>query len=104
MSHQDDFEREVTAYHEAGHAVIAYVLGYKPKSATIIPTRDANGTVKYQNPCAAFDSKLTCRTGRAGSWSTQFKSPSPDRTHSANIRSMRRVSIMGHSILSRSIS
>jgi ATP-dependent Zn protease len=38
-------QRAPTAYHEAGHVVIAYVLGYKPKAATIIPAGDAAGVV-----------------------------------------------------------
>jgi hypothetical protein len=50
MNHQEAFQREVTAYHEAGHAVIAYVLGYKLKSVTIIPTHDAHGMVQYLDP------------------------------------------------------
>jgi hypothetical protein len=40
----------MTAHHEAGHAVVASALGYKPMSATIIPTREDHGWVKYPNP------------------------------------------------------
>jgi hypothetical protein len=45
---------EATAYHEAGHAVIAYLLGYKPQSATIVPTVDAAGYVIHANPLHGF--------------------------------------------------
>ena len=45
---------EATAYHEAGHAVIAYLLGYKPQSATIVPTVDATGHVIHANPLHGF--------------------------------------------------
>lgn len=39
-----------SAYHEAGHAVIAYMFGYKPQAATIIPTIDTAGSVSHPNP------------------------------------------------------
>jgi hypothetical protein len=56
ITHQKALRREATAYHEAGHAVIAYVLGYKPKSVTIVPTHDANGSVAYPLHGIALDS------------------------------------------------
>jgi hypothetical protein len=42
--------REANAHHEAGHAVIAYALGYKPTSATIVPSRSVRGIVSLPNP------------------------------------------------------
>ena len=45
---------EATAYHEAGHAVVAYVLGYKPQSVTIVPTVDAAGHILQANPLYGF--------------------------------------------------
>jgi ATP-dependent Zn protease len=35
---------EYTAYHEAGHAVIAYRLGYGTKKVTIVPNRGTRGS------------------------------------------------------------
>lgn len=39
-------QREATAYHEAGHAVIAHVLGYKPELVTIVPEPGRHGAVR----------------------------------------------------------
>jgi hypothetical protein len=50
MNHGSNWRHEATAYHEAGHVVVTHALGYKPKSVTIIPTRDAHGIVHYPNP------------------------------------------------------
>jgi hypothetical protein len=41
---------EATAYHEAGHAVIAHALGYKPHSVTVVPTVDFHGHAVHSNP------------------------------------------------------
>jgi hypothetical protein len=45
---------EATAYHEAGHAVIAYVLGYRPQCVTIVPTADTAGHIIHTNPLHGF--------------------------------------------------
>ncbi|MFY9839299.1 MAG: hypothetical protein WAK55_23045 [Xanthobacteraceae bacterium] len=45
---------EATAYHEAGHAVVAYFLNYKPELVTIVPTVDAAGHVIHPNPLHGF--------------------------------------------------
>ena len=45
---------EATAYHEAGHAVIACVLGYRPQSVTIVPTVDTAGHIIHINPLHGF--------------------------------------------------
>ena len=45
---------EATAYHEAGHAVIAYMLGYRPQSVTIVPTVDWAGHIVHANPLYGF--------------------------------------------------
>jgi hypothetical protein len=50
MNHESNWQREATAYHEAGHVVVTHALGYKPKSVTIVPTRDAHGIMHYPNP------------------------------------------------------
>lgn len=39
MSHAEDWEREVAAYHEAGHAIIRLALGFKTKSPHDDPLR-----------------------------------------------------------------
>ncbi|MDE2283365.1 MAG: hypothetical protein KGK33_01970 [Hyphomicrobiales bacterium] len=49
---------EATAYHEAGHAVIAYALGYRPQSVTIVPTRDAAGHIVQDNPLHGFQNDI----------------------------------------------
>jgi hypothetical protein len=43
-------DRLATAYHEAGHAVIAYELGIPLQSVTIVPSEDAHGVVRHQDP------------------------------------------------------
>jgi hypothetical protein len=51
MTKRSKSQIEATAYHEAGHTVIAYLLGYKPQSATIVPTVDTAGhIVIHANP------------------------------------------------------
>jgi hypothetical protein len=40
MNHTDDWQREVTAYHQAGHAVIRYLLGFEPKSVKMSTIND----------------------------------------------------------------
>jgi ATP-dependent Zn protease len=42
--------REATAYHEAGHAVAAWTLGYRPTTATILAAGDSAGQVRHENP------------------------------------------------------
>ena len=54
MTQRRKSQIEATAYHEAGHAVIAYLLGYKPQSATIVPTVDAAGPLIHANPLYGF--------------------------------------------------
>jgi hypothetical protein len=50
--------REATAYHEAGHAVIALRVGFGPSSATIIPTRDSHGSVVHANPLRGINMEI----------------------------------------------
>ena len=55
MRKRSESQVEATAYHEAGHAVIAYLLGYKPQSVTIAPTFDTAGhLVIHGNPLHGF--------------------------------------------------
>jgi hypothetical protein len=49
---------EATAYHEAGHAVIAFLLGYRPQSVTIVPTFDTAGHIIQDNPLHGFQLDL----------------------------------------------
>jgi hypothetical protein len=41
---------EATAYHEAGHAVAAWRLGYRPISASITTPEDSVGEVSHESP------------------------------------------------------
>ncbi|MHC6156567.1 hypothetical protein ACVSQB_32925 [Bradyrhizobium elkanii] len=43
-------EREITAYHEAGHAVIAHALGVEVVCVTIIPFAGRNGITWHTLP------------------------------------------------------
>ena len=54
MPNRSASQVEATAYHEAGHAVIAYMLGYRPHSATIVPTFDTAGHIIHPNPLDGF--------------------------------------------------
>ena len=49
MSHSDE-QRETTAYHEAGHAVVRYLLAFEPKSVTISTTSNTQRAAKYGDP------------------------------------------------------
>jgi len=40
--------RKATAYHEAGHTVVAWRLGANPKSATIIPDGEVQGEISRE--------------------------------------------------------
>jgi|SRR5580704_4334326 hypothetical protein len=65
MSHPDDWQREATAYHEAGHAVVRYLLAFEPKSVTISSTRNAQNAAKYGDPLRGIRLD-TDGSGRAG--------------------------------------
>ena len=45
-----EMSREATAYHEAGHAIAAWSLGYRPTAASIVPTAESEGQVRHENP------------------------------------------------------
>lgn len=42
--------RQATAYHEAGHAVAAWKLGYRPISASVVAAEGSVGEVWHENP------------------------------------------------------
>ena len=42
-------KRQLVAYHEAGHAVVAAVLRVKTRSTTIIPTNEYDGVYKHNH-------------------------------------------------------
>ena len=46
---------EATAYHEAGHAIAAWNLGYRPTTASIVPGGDLVGEVRHENPFPGID-------------------------------------------------
>lgn len=48
--HPKEMRREATAYHEAGHAVAAWSLGYRPTLATIVSAAESAGQVRHENP------------------------------------------------------
>src|ERR1700722_14596821 len=50
MSHPDDWQRAATAYHEAGHAVVRYLLAFEPKSVTISTASNTQRAAKYGDP------------------------------------------------------
>jgi hypothetical protein len=54
MPNRSASQVEATAYHEAGHAVIAYMLGYRPQCVTIVPTVDTAGRIIHPNPLDGF--------------------------------------------------
>lgn len=47
-------QNESTAYHEAGHAVVAWLGGIAMKSVSIVPTTGAAGHIKHHDPLKAF--------------------------------------------------
>lgn len=50
--------REATAYHEAGHAIIAWNLGYQPTTASIEAGNDSVGQVRHENPFPGISFKF----------------------------------------------
>jgi hypothetical protein len=50
MSRSDDWQRAATAYHEAGHAVVRYLLAFEPKSVTISTTGNTQRAAKHGDP------------------------------------------------------
>ena len=50
MGKRSLLEREITAYHEAGHAVVAYRLGYKPTRVSIRMRGNSAGHVLHRKP------------------------------------------------------
>ena len=50
MSRRSTASLEVTAFHEAGHAVAAWHAGLEIHSATIVPTPRLDGCVTHANP------------------------------------------------------
>jgi hypothetical protein len=42
--------REAVAYHEAGHAVVAHMLEYQVRRASIAPKSGSDGRVSWRNP------------------------------------------------------
>ena len=49
-SNPNDWQRAATAYHEAGHAVVRYLLAFEPKSVTISATSNAQRAAKHGDP------------------------------------------------------
>jgi hypothetical protein len=46
------------AHHEAGHAVVALMLGYEVNSVTIVADEDAEGRVVYETPLVELEKML----------------------------------------------
>ena len=46
---------KATAYHEAGHAYVAWRLGFYVQRATVIPQDDVTGSVERENPLRGID-------------------------------------------------
>jgi hypothetical protein len=43
-------ERTIIAYHEAGHAIMAWASGFVVKEVSVIPTEEAGGQVRFEHP------------------------------------------------------
>jgi hypothetical protein len=50
--------REAVAYHEAGHAVVAHMLGHQVRRVSIAPKSGSDGRVSWRNPINRIISKL----------------------------------------------
>jgi hypothetical protein len=53
-----DYELQATAYHEAGHAVVALLLGLKFRHVTIEPDSDSLGHLKCDRHPKWFNPKI----------------------------------------------
>lgn len=67
---------EISAYHEAGHAVVGRILGLTVESVSIVPD-ETRGTIEWYS---------------AGQ--TRFSSPLRDRASDANVEELERNAIM----------
>jgi len=94
MTKRSKSQVEATAYHEAGHTVICYLLGYKPQSVTIVPTVDTAGhMVIHANPLHGFqldiDGSDEARLRIESAMTICFAGPIAQKRH--NPRSWRKV-------------
>lgn len=51
--------RERIAYHEAGHAVILYIVGFEIKSVSIKPGETFHGITRWDNPLESWNAEMT---------------------------------------------
>jgi len=94
MRKRSQSQLEAAAYHEAGHAVIAYLLGCKPESVTITPTLDTAGhLVVHADPPHGFqldtDDSDEARLRAESAITICFAGPIAQKRH--NPRSWRKV-------------
>jgi ATP-dependent Zn protease len=70
-------QRRLTAYHEVGHAIVAWWLGHPPKRVTIEPGDGYHGRTRHMNPFRRMPRDI---------------SPGMDKPESAEgVRMMRRI-------------
>jgi len=66
-------DRRYTAYHEAGHAVIALRLGYEIRKVTIVPRRGSLGRAEIRNRTSPDDIRISL----AGALAEALVNPTP---------------------------
>ena len=54
----------IIAYHEAGHAIAQWILGFKIKEVTIVPYDEVAGSVSYQRSLRLYRLEWETPTGK----------------------------------------
>ncbi|MGI4827755.1 MAG: hypothetical protein ACRYFU_06145 [Janthinobacterium lividum] len=57
LGREEHRDRRRSAYHEAGHAVVAFVYGFPPYRVTIVPDNSSKGMVRIRVPQWAYQIK-----------------------------------------------
>ena len=81
---------QATAYHEAGHAVVAHLEGIRVKGVSVLPDENTSGRIHHANPLAGINLEWD------GSWRATKRAESLIRVCLAGAISQKRFSPHGY--------